>query len=605
MFSNLNHLLFHSLETLPFELKEQIFEYIVSPGPKVNIIIRDTSALEEEDHFNILPKNPPHNFARRKCNPSHKGPLPSISRRRECFNKNYNLPVKQISGQSTFGLSVIYQLSPIPANLLCLSKSLQMVISSLWARLCRPIKETLNKHIILQGKSNVRPCGSYQIVWYNDFLEGDYTPEVEDLFQNRCRFIFDLDVSRSLHATWSTIWPVMRQRISNIVFSREMAPDPGAVIGAFPNLKAVGVMMGDNRQIPEWAFHLLTTRRKRNKEDWIQLELFETGHDLQIEEHGRRMPPIIDPITTGPEGAPIRYQIPRKFKGLLLLPKELREEIFSHALQPTVLFNFRDTELCDSDDEDNDDSDDDDSDAEPDILLSYEIGPIPPYLLLIHPIITDDVRAVDVLLRPRISKIIDDAIQIPDEDENRFWNKCFIPEPSSEFLEIARNGRFIFDLPARFATDALDLIAISSVARNITYIAFHGFNMLVLSKLFTYCPAVETLAFFSLPTIINRWISTQEFFIKYANYGARVGNPSVYSRLEYLFESGDSGEEQAAAMLPGHEVTMRPTCKRRRMDADELDGRGRAFIFLENESETRRAVESTVIAYEFTEPSLV
>ncbi|KAF3128391.1 hypothetical protein TWF703_009627 [Orbilia oligospora] len=362
-----------------------------------------------------------------------------------------------------------------------------------------------------------------------------------------------------------------------------MAPDPGAVIGAFPNLKAVGVMMGDNRQIPEWAFHLLTTRRKRNEEDWIQLELLETGHDLQIEEHGRRMPPIIDPITTGPEGAP-----------------ELREEIFSHALQPTVLFNFRDTELCDSDDEDNDDSD-----AEPDILLSYEIGPIPPYLLLIHPIITDDVRSVDVLLRPRISKIIDDAIQIPDEDENRFWNKCFIPEPSPEFLEIARNGRFIFDLPARFATDALDLVAISSVARNITYIAFHGFNMLVLSKLFTYCPAVETLAFFSLPTIIDRWISTPEFFIRYANYGARVGNPSVYSRLEYLFESGDSGEEQVAAMLPGHEVTMRPTCKRRRMDADELDGRGRAFIFLGGGSETRRAVESTVIAYEFTEPSLV
>ncbi|KAF3213638.1 hypothetical protein TWF106_009474 [Orbilia oligospora] len=286
---------------------------------------------------------------------------------------------------------------------------------------------------------------------------------------------------------------------------------------------------------------------------------------------------------------------------LLLLPKELREEIFSHALQPTVLFNFRDTELCDSDD-----SNDDDSDAEPDILLSYEIGPIPRYLLLIHPIITDDVRSVDALLRPRISKIIDDAIQIPDEDENRFWNKCFIPEPSSEFLEIARNGRFIFDLPARIATDALDLVAISSVARNITYIAFHGFNILVLSKLFTYYPAVETLAFFSLPTITARWISTPEFFIKYANYGARVGNPSIYSRLEYLFESGDSGEAQAAATLPDHEVTMRPTCHRRRMDADELDGRGRAFIFLlDNGSETRRSIESTVIAYEFTEPPLV
>ncbi|KAK6510453.1 hypothetical protein TWF506_009560 [Arthrobotrys conoides] len=285
---------------------------------------------------------------------------------------------------------------------------------------------------------------------------------------------------------------------------------------------------------------------------------------------------------------------------LLLLPKELREEILRHALQPTVFFNFRDSELCDSDGEDDE--------SEPTILLSYEIGPIPRSLLLIHPIITDDVRCVYSFLRPQISKTIEESIQIPDEDEGRFWDRCFIPEPSPEFLEIARNGRFIFDLPARAATDALDLVAISSVARNITYIAFHGFNNVVLSRLFANCPAVETLAFFCLPTTIPRWISTPTFFIKYANYGARTGNPSLYSRLEYIFEPDDSGDQQAAvAKLPNHEMTMRPACKRRQMDTDELEERGRAFIFLikGDDNETRRFVESTVIAYEFTEPPLV
>ncbi|KAK6510454.1 hypothetical protein TWF506_009561 [Arthrobotrys conoides] len=334
-----------SLETLPFELKEQIFEYIVSPGPKVNIIIRDTSALEDEDHFNILPKNPPHNFARRKCNPSHKAPLPSISRRRECFNKNYNPPGKQVFGQRVFGLSVIYQLSPIPANLLCLSKSLQTVISSLWARLCRPIKEILNKHILLQGKSNIRSCGSYQIIWYSDFLEGEYTPEVEDLFRDKCRFIFDLDITRSLHATWSTMRPEMRERICNIVFSREMAPDPEAVLSVFPNLNAVGVMMGENRQIPDWAFHLLTNRRKRHADDWIRLELLETGHDLQIEEHGRRIPLVFDPITTGPEGAPIRYQVPNKGYGFKYeLYRMPRKE--THDRGRYIFNTFHKTEGC-------------------------------------------------------------------------------------------------------------------------------------------------------------------------------------------------------------------------------------------------------------------
>lgn len=122
------------------------------------------------------------------------------------------------------------------------------------------------------------------------------------------------------------MWPEIRERVCNIVFSQEMAPDPEAVTGAFPNLNTVGVMMGDNRQIPEWAFRLLTNRRKRDIEDWIRLELLETGHNLQVEGNGKRMPPVFDPVTTGPEGAPIRYQIPKKGYGfkyeLYRMPRE-------------------------------------------------------------------------------------------------------------------------------------------------------------------------------------------------------------------------------------------------------------------------------------------
>ncbi|KAK6353840.1 hypothetical protein TWF730_008263 [Orbilia blumenaviensis] len=333
-----------SLETLPFELKEQIFEYIVSPGPSVNIIIRDTAALEEEDHFNILPRNPPHNFARRKCSPKHSTPLDSIACRRQCLNRNYKVPERQVFGQRTFGLSVIYQLSPIPANILCLSKSIQAVISSLWERLCRPIRDLLNQHITLQGKYNFRECGSYQIIWYTDFLAGKYSPEAEDLFKNRCRFIFDLDVTRSLYATWSTMPPEMRERVRSIVFARDMAPDTVVVTKAFPNLDTVGVMMGDHRQIPDWALWLLTHNRKR--EDGLRLELLETGHGLQVGESGKCVRlPILDPVTTGPEGAPRRYQIPGKGFGFQYQLDRMPQKD-AHDRGRYVFNTFKKTEDC-------------------------------------------------------------------------------------------------------------------------------------------------------------------------------------------------------------------------------------------------------------------
>ncbi|KAK6335202.1 hypothetical protein TWF718_010638 [Orbilia javanica] len=289
------------------------------------------------------------------------------------------------------------------------------------------------------------------------------------------------------------------------------------------------------------------------------------------------------------------------YSRLLSLPKELREEIFRHALQPTVMFYFRDGDIGDSDDEDDT--------LEPRILLSYEIGPIPQYLLQIHPMIAHDVRDVYPLLLHQISKTIEQAIQIPDEDEKRFWDKSFVPEPSPEFLTIARRSRFILDLPARYSVDAMDLIAMSpSLARNITYIAFHGFNDRVLNSLFTCCPAVQTVALFCFPTPISRWIASPSFFVKYANYGGRAGNPMMYSRLEYIFEVGDCGKKQSNnGHLPDQGTIMRPACKRRQMDTRELDERGRAVFFLmqSRDGETRDCVEGTVIAYEFTEPPLL
>ncbi|KAK6529309.1 hypothetical protein TWF281_008486 [Arthrobotrys megalospora] len=327
-----------SIETLPFELKEQIFEYIVYPGPRVNIVIRDTSALEEEDHFNILPKNPPHPFARRKCNPRHKTPKASITRRRECHNPDYKIAEQRAFGQHTFGLSVIYQLSPIPANILCLSKSLQAVISSLWARLCRPIKEILNQHIVLKGKSNFRSCGSYNIIWFTDFLSGTYSPEAEDLFRNNCRYIFDLDATRSLHATWTTMPPEMKERIRSIVFSRDMAPDPDAVKDTFRNLETVGIMLGDNRQIPVWAFSFLPNTS--SSKDGIRLELLETGYGLQVEEQGENIPPAFDPVTTLVEGIPRRYQVPgRGYNFKYELHRMPRKEVHNRGRYVFNTFN--------------------------------------------------------------------------------------------------------------------------------------------------------------------------------------------------------------------------------------------------------------------------
>ncbi|KAK6529308.1 hypothetical protein TWF281_008485 [Arthrobotrys megalospora] len=278
---------------------------------------------------------------------------------------------------------------------------------------------------------------------------------------------------------------------------------------------------------------------------------------------------------------------------LLLLPKELREEIFYHALHPTVFFYFRETDVPEGPE---------DGLPPPRVLISYEIGPIPRPLLLIHPMITDDVRCIDALLRPRMSKTIEASMEI-NEDEGRYWDKIFTTEPSSALLEIVRNARFIFDLSATDAADSLDFIARSpSLARNITYLAFHGFNSTVMSAAMANYSA-ETVAFFCFWTPFDRWISSKSMILEYANFKHRLGNPKLYSRLEYIFEESDpNGNEKVIGSLLDRQISMRPKCTRRRMHDNELDERGRAVFFLEQVDGTKTARrENVVIAYEFTE----
>ncbi|KAK6511819.1 hypothetical protein TWF481_000725 [Arthrobotrys musiformis] len=290
---------------------------------------------------------------------------------------------------------------------------------------------------------------------------------------------------------------------------------------------------------------------------------------------------------------------------LLLLPKELREEILSYVLEPNIIFYFRDSYLADSDSEDEDDRDD-----IPDILVSHEIGPVPPSLLRIHPIITEDIQCIFSILLPKLHRIIEENMQEADDDDYVLWNKCFVPEPSESFLELAKSARFVLDLTVRSSTDALEMISISSsLANSIRYIAFDGFNQRLLKMTFTRCPNVETVALFAMPTTIQREIFTNPLFLLYGNYGGRAGNPRVFSKLEYIFEGGDSGREQlASTKFPDHEITMRPTCKKRKLEDWELDERGRVVFYFGADSSTptrRDCVESTVITYEFVEPPLL
>ncbi|KAK6353839.1 hypothetical protein TWF730_008262 [Orbilia blumenaviensis] len=284
---------------------------------------------------------------------------------------------------------------------------------------------------------------------------------------------------------------------------------------------------------------------------------------------------------------------------LLSLPRELREEILSHAFRPTVLFYFRECDSSGRCDEEND---------TPRIFLSYKIGPTPRPLFLIHPTITEEMRSLDPILRARMSKIIDVAMPFADKSEHRFWDRFFTPDPSPAFLEIARNGRFIFDVAPSGAIDAFDVIAISlPLARSIKYIAFGGFTLQVLKTLFAHCP-VETVAFFCFPTQTDRWVYTEDMLSRLAGYGGRQNNPLLYSRLEYIF-----GRKKLATnarimeKLPSPRIPMRPKCTRRQMRNDEVEERGRA-VFILDEDEDGMLIKSTedmVIVYEFEEPSLL
>ncbi|EPS42870.1 hypothetical protein H072_3119 [Dactylellina haptotyla CBS 200.50] len=247
----------YSIETLPLEIQEQILEYILPSGPNVNIIIRDASTLEEENHFNVLPKNPPHPFARYVCSPKHKPALPAIRCRRECQNRKYKIVNKTGKGTYMYALSLIYQMSPIPINMLCVSKNIQRAVDSIWQRYRRHTKALLDSHIVLKERQNSRYCGSYEMIWFSDFVENP-SDEMLELCRTRCRFILDLDTS--VFATLSTMTTPIARNIRNIVVPSNMVLDTswfGTLLGP---IDSVGVIMGDQKEVPQWCLELFDGR---------------------------------------------------------------------------------------------------------------------------------------------------------------------------------------------------------------------------------------------------------------------------------------------------------------------------------------------------------
>ncbi|KAF3910161.1 hypothetical protein ABW21_db0200178 [Orbilia brochopaga] len=276
-----------SLETLPLELQEEIFAYVVE-APKVNIIIRDAEILQEENHFNILPQNPPHKFAPHVCRPRHLPQLPAVTRRRECYSaehinatapKNlddrYMLPPASVPWSSpsddrskhegviwypgdphtgTFALSLIYQFSPIPANVVCLSKSLHRAVASVWNLLRRRLKKLLDSQIVVTDQENYRYFGSYRIIWFTDFVEHP-SEEMLDLCR-QSRFIFDLDNTHSFVATFRTIREPIARAIRSVVTPDEMVLYPWFAT-FLRSTETIGVVLNERAHPPAWCLEAL------------------------------------------------------------------------------------------------------------------------------------------------------------------------------------------------------------------------------------------------------------------------------------------------------------------------------------------------------------
>ncbi|KAF3917076.1 hypothetical protein ABW20_dc0101686 [Dactylellina cionopaga] len=249
-----------SIETLPLELQEEIFEYVLHSGPKVNLIIRDAAVLQEENHFNVLPKNPPHPFARYVCSPRHCPVLPAIHRRRVCYNTDYEIPPKPTGSAAvvhTFALSLVYQISPIPTNVTCLSKNLQRAVVNVWSRLRRNIKKLLDDQIVLKDRNNARWCGSYKMIWYTDFVEKP-SAEMLELVRTRCRLILDIDAS--FFAIMRTMREIIPNHVRHLVVPHDMVANRNLVKDLVLYVDCVGVFLKDRKEPPVWCLQLLADR---------------------------------------------------------------------------------------------------------------------------------------------------------------------------------------------------------------------------------------------------------------------------------------------------------------------------------------------------------
>lgn len=192
---------------------------MVGIGPKISIIIRDAFVLQEENHFNVLPKNPPYQFAKYRCNPPHKQVASGVY---ECHNKEYKIPEdndrRHRSSIQRWTLSICYQLSPIPQNIVCLSKRLRPAVVDVWITLRRKLQKILNENIVIKGWKNYRSYGSYEMIWYSDFIERP-SAEMLELSRN-ARYIFDVGPCHSVLAIVNTMRDSIPVNIRNITITQ-------------------------------------------------------------------------------------------------------------------------------------------------------------------------------------------------------------------------------------------------------------------------------------------------------------------------------------------------------------------------------------------------
>ncbi|KAK6542086.1 hypothetical protein TWF694_007855 [Orbilia ellipsospora] len=286
---------------------------------------------------------------------------------------------------------------------------------------------------------------------------------------------------------------------------------------------------------------------------------------------------------------------------LLSLVSELRLEILRHLYKPNVIFYYRKGEPV----------------VEPmrrdTIALSYEILPIPKYLLKIHPQISEDVKTLYSLARSRMGTAIDNSL-IGAIDSDRFsefesGRFQFVDDPSPEMVRIIRDAKFVMDIPVHFTCHVLKIMETNEVlTKSIRYICFRSCDNFTLRQIFKILPNIETLAFYCGlgATVAMSKLRTpgsqsrKELLERYAARHVQLGRTTAFSRLEYIYGVRQCDLKSIPDSFYDREIVeLAINCTRRRLRDEELDERGR-IPFIHNSLEIPPVyIEDFAILYEF------